>query len=279
MGNYNTATGVESLRNNLDGGGNTANGHRTLYSNTKGSNNTASGFQSLYFNTEGEYNTAIGAGSLYANTVGKSNTAIGAQSLGRSTGSNNVALGNNAGYNLTSGDNNVYITNTGGLSESNTIRIGTNHQRTFLAGVRGVTVTGGATVLIDANGQMGTISSSARYKHDIRDMGDLGARLMQLRPVTFRYNTQGQDAPIQFGLIAEEVNEVLPELVARNKDGEIETVMYHELPAMLLSEIQRQRRAIDSLESDRDALRTQRDALGRTLRELSARITALEESK
>ncbi len=178
-------------------------------------------------------------------------------SRANTTGSSNTAIGAYAGINLTSGSNNVYIGNPGLASENNVIRIGsgsggitTAHTAMFLAAVRGVTtgVANGVPVLIDSNGQLGTATSSIRFKEDVRDMGDESAKLLGLRPVTFRYKAWGPDGPKQYGLIAEEVNEVLPELVARDKDGEIETVLYHELPAMLLNEIQRLEKRVAELE-------------------------------
>jgi len=288
-GSSNSAFGIGSLISNTTGGQNSAFGQESLKSNGIGSANAAFGNFSLSLNTNGQFNAAFGWGSLRNNTIGRFNAAFGGQSLilntegannvafgmlslsNNTTGSNNIAIGRSAGESLTTGNDNIDIGNAGVAAESGTIRVGTagTHTKTFISGIRGVTVTGGIGVVIDANGQLGTTSSSARYKHDIQDMGDLSARLMQLRPVTFRYNAQGADAPLRFGLVAEEVNEVLPELVARNKDGEIETVMYHELPAMLLNEIQKQRRAIDGLESEREAL-------GRMVRELSERVAMLE---
>ena len=257
------------------GPGNTFVGINAGASNA-GQNNTGIGFQAMWYGSgvnnlntalgmyaynngpSGNINTAIGAQSLQNCSAGDGNTAIGDTALfALTSGSWNTALGWAAGSSLTGGSSNLYLAHFGVATESNTTRIGTAQTKAFIAGVRGVT-TGSATgiaVLIDANGQLGTVSSSASVKHDIRDMGDLSARLMQLRPVAFRYNAQGEDAPVQFGLVAEEVNEVLPELVARNKAGEIETVMYHELPAMLLNELQKALRRIESLESEVAALR------------------------
>ena len=220
--------------------------------------NTGVGEESLASLTSGSENTALGFSSGGATTTGFGNVAVGTNALPKNTGGNqNIALGRWAGFNLQIGNNNVYIGNPGLAVEANTIRIGSGsggitpqHTSFFVAAVRGVTtgVANGISVLIDSNGQLGTTSSSIRFKDDVRDMGDESAKLMQLRPVTFRYKAHGPDGPKQYGLIAEEVDAVMPELVARSKDGEIETVMYHELPAILLNEIQRLEKRVLELE-------------------------------
>jgi hypothetical protein len=208
-------------------------------------------------NTTGFDNTAIGMFALSSNTSGAENTADGNGALGNNTtGRNNIAIGTGAGEVLTTEINNIYIGNAGVAAESDTIRIGRCciHQRAFIVGIRGVT-TGQANaipVLIDALGQLGTVSSSRRSKFDIAGMADATEGLMRLRPVTFRYRAHGEHAPLQYGLIAEEVTEVYPELVARNKDGEVETVIYQFLAPMLLNEAQKQRRENAEL---RDQLR------------------------
>ncbi len=243
------------------GGGNTFLGSRagnhTLAIASAGGD-VGVGTSALTALTQGAANTAVGYYSGSAISTGQENTAIGWEALQLNTdGNQNTALGFAAGSLLTSGSNNVYVGNPGVASENDTIRIGSGsggitpqHTRFFVAAVRGVTtgVPNGVPVLIDSNGQLGTATSSIRFKEDVRDMGDESAKLMRLRPVTFRYKAHGPDGPKQYGLIAEEVNEVLPELVARGKDGEIETVLYHELPALLLNEIQRLARRVAELE-------------------------------
>jgi hypothetical protein len=226
----------------MTGTNNMASGYGALYSNTSGSNNTASGASALYNNTSGSNNTASGYGALYGNT----------------TGSTNLGVGLYAGFSLTTGDNNIDIGNLGVAAEGNTIRIGTSQTKTFIAGIRGVTTAAAAIpVLVDTNGQLGTVSSSRRSKFDITGMGDATDGLMRLRPVTFRYRAHGDNAPLQYGLIAEEVADVYPELVARNKDGEVETVMYQFLAPMLLNEVQKQQKTIDRLEQRLEALEKQ----------------------
>jgi hypothetical protein len=281
-GSDNTATGDEALELNTTGADNTANGYQALFSNTTGSPNTASGYQALFSNTTGNDNVASGylaldsntSGSgnmasgdqaLVSNTVGSSNTASGDSALfnnttgnnnmasgfgalaGNTTGSNNIAIGFNAASSVAGANsNNLEIASAGSSADSGAIRIGTAGTQTsfFVAGVRGVT-TGqhnAVPVMIDSNGQFGTVSSSRRFKEDIHDMGDATEGLMRLRPVTFRYKQPFDDGtkPIQYGLIAEEVAQVYPDLVARSADGQIETVKYQVLDPMLLNEVQRQ---------------------------------------
>ena len=203
----------------------------------------------MYKMIDGNNNTAVGANALNPlspNTNSASNnTAIGSTALRDvTTGSSNVGIGRFAGGQITTGSNNIAIGNSGVAAESATIDIGTPGTQTkaFIAGIRGVT-TGSATginVLIDTNGQLGTVSSSRRYKEDITDMGEASARIAALRPVTFRYNKpyDNGEKPIQFGLIAEEVAEVFPELAVYNEEGKPETVKYQDLTPMLLNEVQ-----------------------------------------
>jgi hypothetical protein len=249
-GSNNTAIGYSALINNSNGNSNTASGSNALANNTTGFSNTAGGYSALYFNTTGSYNTASGDTSLPANSTGIANTAIGYSALyGNTTGGFNIALGNYAGSNLTTGNYNIDIGNQGVAAEGNTIRIGDGNQvRTFISGIRGVTTAFAAIpVLIDSNGQLGTASSSRRFKDDITDMDAASSALMKLRPVTFHYKTDKNPSgrTLQYGLIAEEVAEVYPGLVAHSADGQVETVMYQYLPSMLLNEYQKQQSTID----------------------------------
>jgi hypothetical protein len=229
--------------------------------------NTAIGFNALTVNTTGYYNTALGSLSMQGNTTGYNNTVVGRAALaGNIKGCCNTALGYNAGYNTPDGSYNVYIANQGvSTSESNTIRIGDVQTQTFLAGIRGITTSksDAVAVVIDSNGQLGTASSSRRVKRDIEDMGDTTGTILALHPVRFRYQAHGPDSPFQYGLIAEEVAEVATDLVAHNKDGEIETVHYDKVNAMLLNEVQR--------------LTREKDALADTVRGLETRLAALED--
>ena len=221
--------------------------------NTTGSYNTASGASALSLNTEGERNTAIGVGALYRNTVGDWNTALGIYALEDvTTGGHNIGIGKYAGNGLQTGNQNVYVAAAaGGAGESGTIRIGTSgdQTRTFFAGVRAVTTANGNAipVMIDSAGQLGTVSSSLRFKQDIGDVSDVAVAALGLRPVSFRYRAQPDT--VHFGLIAEEVADVLPELVVHGADGTPETVAYHELPPLLLALLQRQQATIATLEA------------------------------
>lgn len=243
LGLSNTANGLQSLRWNGSGSNNTAIGFNALYSNTSANSNTASGSRTLYYNTTGINNTGNGDHALYTNSVGNNNTAHGAFALLNSTGSNNLALGNRAGYNLTLGSDNINIGHEGLAGESQTMRIGTQGTQTstYIAGIYGATVTGGA-VYVNANGQLGVLPSSGRYKKDIQSLGETSQKILSLRPVTFRYkHADGKGGyPLQYGLIAEEVAKVFPDLVQYDKDGKPAAVFYHLLTPILLGQLQRQ---------------------------------------
>ncbi|MBV9769311.1 MAG: tail fiber domain-containing protein [Bryobacterales bacterium] len=264
-GIYNTATGDIALAVNTTGIDNTATGAGALKSNTSGGSNTAMGWSALGSNISGSQNTAVGNGALGANGIGSYSTAIGAVALGgNGYGSYNIAIGYEAAYNVSGGNsNNIHIGSQGsGSDASGTIQIGTSGTQTsfFAAGISGVTTgnNDAVPVMIDSNGQLGTVSSSRRFKEDIQDMGDASSGLLRLRPVTFRYKHPFADGskPIQYGLIAEEVGEVYPDLVAHSADGEIETVKYQVLDSMLLNELQKQAEQIRSLEERLRALET-----------------------
>jgi len=244
-GDASTAVGVEALQRN-EGRFNTAIGLEALNGNTRGFNNTASGSFALRNNSMGDFNTANGLEALQNNTTGSYNTADGSEALSFNTsGNNNIALGHGAGGNLTSGSDNIYIGNDGVVAEGNTIRIGTqgNHSRTFIAGISGVTVASGVAVRVTSSGQLGVATSSARFKRDIRSMDDASDVLLALRPVTFRYKPElDPQALPQFGLLAEEVEKVDPDLVARDDKNQVYTVRYEAVNAMLLNEFLKQHR-------------------------------------
>lgn len=229
----------------MTGTNNTGLGESALLNNTTGINNVAVGSAALGNNTAGSSNTAVGTGALVADNGG-SNVAVGWLALLNASGGSNIGIGASAGINNMSGGFNIYLGNEGVASESTTIRIGsgTLHTRLFVAGVLTSAISG-VPVLISGTGQLGVASSSARYKEDVRDMGDASERLAKLRPVTFRYKGHS-DEPTQFGLIAEEVEKVFPELVFHSASGQPETVLYHEMPAMLLNELQKQQRRADA---------------------------------
>ena len=266
-GNNNTATGTAALGNNTVGINNTATGYGTLLSNTTGSYNTAAGVGALGFNGSGVANTATGVGALgggfantgsnntasgfdalFSNTTGDNNTASGVESLLNNTsGSNNIALGNSAGSNLTAGSNNIDIGNMGVANESNTIRIGTAGTQTasFIAGVRGVPIAGGMAIGVNANGQLGVRGSSARFKEAIKPMDKASEAIFSLRPVTFRYKKAlDPSAQPQFGLVAEQVANVDPDLVVSDEKGKPFSVRYDEVNAMLLNEFLKEHRKV-----------------------------------
>lgn len=260
-GSNNSAVGYAALNHNTTGTYNSGVGQVALYSNTTGNYNSASGNYGLYTNTTGSGNNATGYAALYRNTTGVYNTASGYFALGfNTTGGNNIALGQYAGYNLTTGSNNIDIGSRGVAAETAVIRIGTQgtQKATYVAGISGVNVTSGVSVVVNASGQLGVMSSSRRYKEDIRSMGDVSDRLLKLHPVTFRYkqaDDKGQK-PEQFGLIAEEVAQVMPELVIYNQAGQPETVAYQTLTPLLLNEFQREHRRAERQASELAETRT-----------------------
>ena len=211
--------------------------------NFTGVDNTAVGRGALADN-QGDENVAVGADALSNNTVGDGNTALGTGTLiNFTTGDNNVAIGRDAGNVLVTGSNNIYILNAGaGAAESNAIRIGTlgvHTTATFIQGISGATTSLVAVpVLVDALGQLGTISSSITRKHNIRDMEDASEAIYGLRPVTFVYNDDASERT-RYGLIAEEVAEIMPDLVARDENDQPYTVLYQDLPVMTLNELQK----------------------------------------
>jgi hypothetical protein len=256
VGGSNTAVGFRALFNNVGdpvffvgGNANTAIGNRALFSNTLGSGNTAIGPGALSSNTEGIDNTAIGPNALNSN-IGDRNTAIGGGALGNAlTGSDNIALGYLAGLNVFGASGNIHIGSEGTSTDSHVIRIGSTlaggHTATFIAGISGRTATGGAAVFVASNGKLGTVTSSRRFKKDIADMDAASEALLALRPVTFRYKPELDNAGIpQYGLVAEEVAEVNPDLVVRDENGEIYTVRYEAVNAMLLNEFLKEHRKV-----------------------------------
>jgi len=275
-GDENTATGAGALLSNTFGGFNTADGAFALFNNTTGSQNTANGEFAVFSNTTGDLNTATGSNALQENTTGSGNTANGASALFSNTGSNNTAVGIAAGSSLTTGDNNIDIGNFGVDGESDTIRIGSEFQtRTFIAAIRGVTtgIADAINVVIDSNGQLGTISSSARFKKEIKPIESASESILSLKPVTFYYKSDKANTP-QFGLIAEEVAAVNPDLVVRDKNGDIYTVRYEAVNAMLLNEFLKEHRKNEQQEATIAQQQKQIEALTAGLQKVSAQLEA-----
>src|SRR6266498_2194256 len=231
-GLYNSAFGIFSLLSLTDGNFCTGVGAGTLLSNTQGGSNTATGEFALFDNTEGNFNTAVGNDALDSNT----------------TGSNNVALGNFAGASVVTA-NNVIAIGTGGADVDNSC---------FIGNIRDVTTANNdaVPVVIDSASQLGTVSSSRRFKKEIEPMEKASEAILALKPVTFHYKSDRASRP-QFGLIAEEVAEVNPDLVVRDKNGEIYTVRYDAVNAMLLNEFLKAHRAMEEQRKEIDTLKTQ----------------------
>jgi hypothetical protein len=305
-GSRNTANGAFALFSNTDGIENSALGWRALGSNTTGSDNTATGYEALFFNdaggsgnanfnsafgayallfnSDGSRNSALGWGALTSNTTGNDNTATGAQVLlvnttgtantasgegtlsSNTTGNNNVALGFHAGENQTTGSNNVYIGAglVGIAGESNACYIGS---------IFGQTSGGGAAVLINATGKLGTTTSSKRFKKDIRPMDEVSEALYSLKPVAFRYKKEIDPAGTsQVGLVAEDVEKVNPELVVHDKEGKPYTVRYDQVNAMLLNEFLKEHGKVQQLEV---AVAQQRNDFDATIAELKKEIAGV----
>jgi hypothetical protein len=309
-GQLNTAVGAGTLFSTVHTSRNTAIGGAALFSNTAGGQNTAVGALALFHNTNADLNTAIGDSALVSNTVGFQNTAVGGWALGNNdTGNANVAIGslvaysnftgggntavgeqalfdNQSGnYNIalgyaagtrTTGSNNILIGDIGLEGESNTIRIGGNEfgggpqTAAFIAGISGTAVVGDA-VVVDGNGQLGTVASSARFKKNIKPMDKTSEAILALKPVSFQYRSDSKGTP-QFGLIAEEVAKVNPDLVVRNRNGEIYSVRYDQVNAMLLNEFLKEHSKNEEQEKTISALKSGMTALAATVKEQAAQI-------
>src|SRR5437899_8427928 len=243
----NTAVGSQAMEFAGSGSFNVAIGFEALFQNGPGNDNTAVGASAMGLNGFGNNNTAMGNGALFFNTNGNSNTCLGFNALNNATGSSNIALGSEAGINLTTGSNNIDIGNKGKAGESQYIRIGTKgtHTHTLIAGISGAPVAGGVGVIIDTNGHLGTVVSSARFKDEIKPMDKASEAILALKPVTFRYKKELDPEGIpQFGLVAEQVEKVNPALVARDDQGKPYTVRYEAVNAMLLNEFLKEHREV-----------------------------------
>ncbi|CAB4133792.1 Intramolecular chaperone auto-processing domain containing protein [uncultured Caudovirales phage] len=269
-GNSNTSVGLASLGACVSGSENCAFGEECLTSNTAsqnsaygsksmnaagaGAENSCFGYASGNQITSGSNNVLVGYQSGNVITTGNFNTGFGNDSLAAvTTGQYNIGVGNNAGNALTGADSsNILINNTGVSGNSNEIRIGTQgsggaqQNKCFIVGISGVTVAASVPVVIDANGQMGTVVSSARYKDNIENMDD-SVSILGLKPVEFTYRIDVTKTK-QYGLIAEEVAKEFPYLCVYDKEGQPDSVKYHELPVFLLKEIQRLNKRIEELE-------------------------------
>jgi hypothetical protein len=275
-GTDNTAIGFDALHSNTTGGENTATGSQALDRNTTGSGNTANGLQALFANTSGEENTATGVDALGSNTTGADNTATGGNALhSNTTGGSNIALGFNAGGNLTTGSNNIDIGALGVAGDAGKIRIGKQGTQngTFIAGISGATVASGVGVIVGSNGQLGTVVSSGRFKEAIKPMDKASEAILALEPVTFRYKRElDPDGIPQFGLVAEQVEKVNPDLVARDSDGKPYTVRYEAVNAMLLNEFLKEHKKVEELKATVAQQQKGMEVLAASLKEQASQI-------
>ena len=297
-GDDNTANGYQALFSNTTGFFNEGFGYETLFSNTIGIRNLAVGLSALSSLTDGDSNTAVGNASLLNSGTVNFNTALGRRALYRCQGDQNIGLGFFAGSNLNDGSaNNIYVGNVGPVpigAESNIIRIGTQtpsvatignppveshpmpaYTTTFIAGISGATVTGSAVYIDTSSGQLGLLSSSERFKNGIEPMGKASEALLSLRPVTFRYkkNIDPKGAP-QFGLVAEDVEKVNPDLVVRDAEGKVFTVRYEAVNAMLLNEFLKEHRTVQGQQKEIDALKTELKEQKALIQKVSVQIEA-----
>jgi trimeric autotransporter adhesin len=249
----NTAEGCNALLSLTTGTFNTAVGFDSLLSTSDTSFNTGVGAGTLLANTE-TANTATGAGALFSNTTGAGNTANGAFALfNNTTGSENIALGDSAGLNQTTGSNNIDIGNEGDASDSDTIRIGnSSHQSIIIPAIKNIVLGAGVPVTIDSTtGLLGIATSSLRFKQNIKPMDKSSEAILALKPVTFRYNQKIDPKAIpQFGLVAEDVEKVNPDLVVRDKEGKPYTVRYDAVNAMLLNEFLKEHSTVQELKKE-----------------------------
>ncbi len=265
-GYENTADGWAALENNTTGSFNTAVGDDALFDNTIGVGNTANGADALLSNTEGNANTAYGVDALQNNSAGDGNTAVGLAALSsNTTGDSNTAFGANAGFNVITADNVICI-GTSGANVSNSCYIGQ---------IFGVTSSGGTAVFINSDGRLGTTTSSRRFKHDISPMDSSSEELFALRPVTFCYNEEiDPEGTSQFGLVAEDVEKVNPDLVVRDEKGKPYSVRYDQVNSMLLNEFLKEHRTVQELKMTVAQQQKQIDALTVGLQRISAQVEA-----
>jgi hypothetical protein len=257
-GTENVALGYEALQNTTTGLNNTATGHSALASNTVGFNNTAHGWHALIITT-GNQNTGVGCDALVNNT----------------TGTNNIAVGFRAGVNLTNGSNNIDIGSNGVAGESNTIRIGNAgaQSATFVTGIRGVAIAGSQPVGVNASGQLGVRASAARFKEAISSMDKASEAILALRPVSFRYQKSLDPKGVpQYGLVAEEVAKVNPDLVVPDEEGKPFSVRYEEVNAMLLNEFLKEHRTVQQQGATIAELKNEIANLTATVKEQAAQI-------
>jgi hypothetical protein len=276
----NTAHGWFSLTSNTIGAFNTADGFQALNSNIDGGTNTAIGAQALFNNTSGGFNAAVGDGALFSNRVGNFCSAIGQWSLFTNTASGNTALGFAALYSNTTGLGNIAVGQSAGffVSDANHVicigSLGANvSSSTWINNIFGVTTQNATTapVIVSADGQLGTVASSKRFKKDIATMEKASEAILSLRPVTFHYKTDTKGTP-QFGLIAEEVAKINPALVLPDQEGKPYSVRYEAVNAMLLNEFLKEHRTVQEQEKKIEALQTEMKEQKALIQKVSAQL-------
>ncbi len=266
----NTAVGAQALFSNTDGGSNTAVGSNALASNDIGNSNTAVGVSALPVNISGIENTAVGSAALFTNVDGSHNIAVGQAALSNNTsGSNNIALGEFAGLAVTTSNNVISIGVQGqDISDS-----------CFIGNIFNAMAPSGSAVFIDANNRLGTITSSKRVKEDIKPTGKSSEALLELKPVTFRYKKEIDPAArSQFGLVAEEVEKVNPDLVVRDKEGKPYSVRYDQINAMLLNEFLKEHSTVLELKKEIAALTATVKEQAGQIQKVSAQIEVIKPS-
>ncbi len=297
----NTGVGAAALKALTTGSVNLAAGTGALMANTSGGANVAVGADAMLQNVDGSSNVAVGRWALAVSLSPQQNVAVGHTALFRAAASRNVAIGHEAGSSITtgtdnimighragfdtsgSGSNNIYIGSNGFGPDVNTIRVGNStHVGAVIAGIAGQTTIGGVPVLINPGGRLGTLTSSRRFKDEIAAVRpDELAGLQALRPVRFVYKPEyaGGGRELQYGLVAEEVAEVLPDLVVRDEAGAPWTVRYQLLAPLLLADVQRLERERTALGARVQVLEAERDAQRAAFDALAARLATLESER
>jgi hypothetical protein len=262
-GSSNNAFGLNALVSNTTGDANTAVGHEALFSNTTGNQNNAVGYQALYSQQTGYANNAFGVYALHYLVDADGNNAFGTEALySNVSGVGNTAIGDSAGRDVDGNYNICVGAGVEGYSgENNTIRIGDNlptkpgFAACFIGGINGQTAASGTAVFIEANGKLGTITSSRRFKDHIEPMDSVSEVLYALRPVSFRYKKTIDPARTpQLGLVAEDVEKVNPDLIVRDNEGKPYSVRYDQVNAMLLNEFLKEHRTVLELKKEIAAL-------------------------
>jgi len=263
-GTENTATGAGALLSNTNALDNTADGAFALFSNTRGSGNTATGAAALERNTTGAGNTAIGQAALNENVTGSFNTAIGTAALLAASGDSNTVVGSGAGGSVGGADHVICIgQGVAGANVDNSCYIGSIWNQPG----------GSQPVYVNSDGKLGLLVSSRRFKDEIKPIANASAVIYALEPVSFRYKPEIEPTrPRGFGLIAEDVEKISPDLVTRGVDGKVNSVRYDQVNAMLLNEFLKAHRKVQELEKEMAALNAQLKDQAAQIQQISARV-------